>query len=118
MNEQDFPSAPSPVPYFVLALGENKARALFTVPTSLAGSLTENPVMCRDACFTLMIDTVSQRARDIGSNGAVDTNAVATTFISTDFYSPDPEGTAEAIAQRLALRITEPLAPTADILGM
>jgi hypothetical protein len=118
MTEQDNASIPSLVPYFVLALGENRARALFTVPTSLAESLTENPVMCRDACFTLMIDTVSQRARDIGNNGTVNNDTIATTFISTDFYSPDPEGTAEAIAQRLSNRITEPAAPTASMLGL
>ena len=99
------------VPFFVLHLSEGKAKALFTVPTSMANSLIINPVLCRGSSFDLEIDVVSQGRKRASST---------TSFLSTEFYSPDPEETALAISQRLAVRIGNPssLLTSSSLLGL
>lgn len=89
------------VPYFVLNLSDGKAKALFTVPTHLSESLIVHPVMCRGACFGLKIDVVSQSSTSKSSKSP-------TSFLSTEFYSPDPEQTAKQISQRIAIRMGGP----------
>lgn len=124
------------VPFFVLNLSDGRAKALFTVPTDVAASLVEHPVLCRGASFDLAIDVVSRgRQRTPSSSRAptittttaggkgkaaeaaeartpappgANTNTNATTFLSTEFCSPDPEGTAQAISERLATRMGGP----------
>jgi hypothetical protein len=87
------------VPYFVLHLSDGKAKALFTVPTQMAQSLVVNPVLCRGASFDLEIDVVSQgRKKKL-------TATPTTSFLSTEFHSPTPEETAQAISERLAIRM-------------
>ena len=92
-------SSDTKVPYFVLNLSESRAKALFTVPTCMATALIVNPVLCRGSCFDLEIDVVSQ-----GRKKAVS----STSFLSTEFFSPDPEQTAMAISERLAIRMGNP----------
>lgn len=92
-------SVDTEVPYFVLHLSESRAKALFTVPTSMADALIVNPVLCRGSSFDLVIDVVSQGRKKAAS---------ATSFLSTEFFSPDPEQTALAISERLAIRMGNP----------
>jgi hypothetical protein len=62
-------------------------------------SLVVNPVLCRGASFDLEIDLVSQGRKKSNS---------ATSFLSTEFLSPNPEETAQAISERLAIRMGGP----------
>ena len=59
-----------------------------------------HPVLCRGSSFDLEIDIVSQ--------GRKKQTASATSFISTEFYSPNPEETAQAISERIAIRMGSP----------
>jgi hypothetical protein len=105
-------AAPINVPYFVLHLSDGRAKALFTVPTNLAASLVINPVLCRGSCFNLEIDVVSQGRKKPSSS-------TSTSFLSTEFTSPEPEETAMAISKRLAIRMVNPNAVTSSaLLGM
>jgi hypothetical protein len=101
--------SPEMVPYFVLNLADGRVKALFTVPADMANALIVNPVMCRGASFRLEIDVVSQ-----GRKKAVST----TSFLSSEFTSPDPEETALAISQRLAIRIGSPSLSSSSLLGL
>ena len=91
------------VPYFVLNLYGDRVKALFVVSSDSAETLIMHPILCRGASFDLNIDTVSQTpemrfaARNSGSS-----------FLSTEFSSPNPEETARAIAERLAIRQESP----------
>jgi hypothetical protein len=62
-------------------------------------SLVVNPVLCRGASFDLEIDLVSQGRKKSNSS---------TSFLSTEFLSPNPEETAQAISERLAIRMGSP----------
>lgn len=67
---------------------------------TLQTSLVVNPILCRGSSFDLEIDVVSQgRKKQIST---------ATSFLSSEFYSPHPEETAQAIAERIAIRIGSP----------
>ena len=91
------------VPYFVLSLYGDRVKALFVVSSDSAETLIMHPILCRGASFDLNIDTVSQTpemrfaARNSGSS-----------FLSTEFSSPNPEETARAIAERLVIRQESP----------
>ena len=97
------------VPYFVLHLSDGKAKALFTVPTQMAESLVVNPVLCRGSSFDLELDVVSQGRKKSSSS---------TSFLSTEFYSPDPEETAQAISERIAVRMGNPSPVISQLLGI
>lgn len=88
------------VPYYVLPLEDGKAKAMFSVPSQLAESLTKHPVVCRGAFFELHLDTASQAMQQQSSRTSM-------CFLSTEFDSPDPEGTAKAISSRLANRMAD-----------
>ena len=100
-QQEPQPAALDEVPYFVLHLSSskqhqdtNRAKALFTVPSELAQALVKHPVSCRGATFDLEIDVVSTSKKAASS---------PTTFLSSEFVSPTPEATAQAIAQRLGM---------------
>lgn len=106
------------VPFFVLNVDEKghdgqknktiKSKALFTVPSHLAKSLVQFPVLCRGASFDLTIDTDS--LGDVGDT--------TTCFISTTFLSPEPEELAHCISERLAARVTDSCDnPLSELLG-
>ena len=107
-HSQNMTTTSSEVPYFVLHLSDGKAKALFTVPTQMAESLVVNPVMCRGSSFDLEIDVVSQGRKKSSS---------ATSFLSTEFYSPDPEETAQAISERIAIRMGSPSPALSQFFG-
>ena len=95
------------VPYFILDQDDgHKVKALFTVPSHLAKSLVEYPIMCRGACFDLHIDSV---------NGGSEYNTESV-FLMTEFESPHPEETASAISLRLASRVKDS-ASRSNLLG-
>lgn len=93
------------VPYFVLQLGDGKAKALFTVPTNMAQALVTHPILCRGSAFDLEIDVVSQ--------GRKKQRDAPTSFLSTEFTSPTPDETAQAISERIAIRLGNPDGPAA-----
>jgi hypothetical protein len=95
------------VPFFVLHLADDRVKALFRVPFDIAETLIHHPILCRGSCFDLTIDVVSSQCRD---NDIDNTTKMihGTCFLSTEYYSPDPEGTAQAIAERIAIRIENP----------
>ena len=88
------------VSYFVVHLPRGRAKALFTVPSDLADILIRYPILCRGGSFDLHID-------DTINNDNDDTNADnnKTCYLSTEYISPEPEQTAQAISERLAIRI-------------
>ncbi|CAJ1913699.1 unnamed protein product [Cylindrotheca closterium] len=90
------------VPFFVLHQEDGQNRALFTVPSSLASSLVIHPILCRGSSFLLEVEKEAQ---------------AQTTFLSTVFYSPNPEETANEIATRLAIRIGRPTDIVSGIFG-
>ena len=90
------------VPFFVLEQEDGQNRALFTVPSNLASSLVIHPILCRGSSFSLEIEKEAQ---------------TQSTFLSTVFYSPDPEETAKEIAERLAIRIGRPANIVSGIFG-
>ena len=97
------------VPFFVLRLSNDEAKALFTVPSDVAEVLISHPILCRGASFDLKIDVVSRER----SSSVRDSD---TTFLSTHFSSPDPEETARAIAERIAIRQANP-SPNVNFFG-
>jgi hypothetical protein len=102
-------TAVNKVPYFVLHLSDGRAKALFTVPTQMAQSLVVNPVLCRGSSFDLEIDVVSQGRKKSSST---------TSFLSSEFYSPVPEEAAQAISERLAVRIGSPSPGLSQFFGI
>lgn len=89
-------SSQDTVPYFVLSLKDGRTKAVFTVPEDLVAFLTAHPILCRGGSFDLKIDVISQRANS---------GQRKTSFLSTEFYSPEPEMTASEISQRIAVRM-------------
>jgi len=83
------------VPYIVMRVHGGKHKAVFGVPSDVAHSMIQYPVMCRGGCFSLVIDQESE-----GNE--------TTTFLSATFESMDANKTAEAISNRLAVRLEEP----------
>jgi len=71
----------------------------------MAEKLVNHPILCRGASFDLKIDVV-----------AVDTNT-GTSFLSTEFSSPDPEETAQAIADRIFIRAEYPSPAISHLFG-
>ena len=102
-------SSTNTVPFFVLKLSEDRAKALFTVPSDMADFLVQRPILCRGASFDLEIDVVSQGRVGRRSKQAMgskdDTNDAATSFLAAHFRSPHPEETALAISQRIYARM-------------
>ena len=85
------------VPYYVLELENGHTKAVFTVPQELAESIMSHPILCRGSSFALQLDAVSQR---VGANPT-------TSFLCTEYFSPEPEDTASDISRRLAIRVSE-----------
>jgi hypothetical protein len=90
------------VPYFLLPLDDGRTKVVFTVPEELAKALISHPILCRGSCFALQLDAVSQRLATTtmppqGSRGRI-------SFLSTEFFSPEPEDTAMDISRRLNAR--------------
>jgi hypothetical protein len=111
------------VPFFVLHLDDDRVKALFRVPSDISETLIQHPILCRGSSFDIKIDVVSSQCRDNdnddttttmiqtnnnNNNNDNDNNAGDTCFLSTEYSSPDPEGTAQAIAERIAIRIESP----------
>ena len=100
------------VPFFVLHLADDRVKALFRVPSDIAETLIHHPILCRGSCFDLTVDVMSSQCRDNDSdnndNDDATTTIHGTCFLSTEYSSPDPEGTAQAIAERIAIRIENP----------
>ena len=88
------------VPFFVLHLADDRVKALFRVPSDIAETLIHHPILCRGSCFDLTVDVMSSQCRDNDSdnNDNDDTTTMihGTCFLSTEYSSPDPEGTAQA----------------------
>ena len=100
------------VPFLVLHLSCDKVKAVFIVQSRMAGTLINHPILCRGACFDLRIDVESQSREE----SAVQQNGDKS-FLSTEFSSPDPEETARAIAERIAIRQENPLSCVSNIFG-
>ena len=101
------------VPFFVLHLADDRVKALFRVPSDIAETLIHHPILCRGSSFDLTVDVMSSQCRDKNdsdNNDNDDTTTMihGTCFLSTEYSSPDPEGTAQAIAERIAIRIENP----------
>jgi hypothetical protein len=113
------------VPFFVLHLDDDRVKALFRVPSDISETLIQHPILCRGSSFDIKIDVVSSQCRDNdnddttttmiqtnnnnnNNNNDNDNNVSDTCFLSTEYSSPDPEGTAQAIAERIAIRIESP----------
>ena len=105
MTQQDLPEIV--VPYIVMAVNDGKHKAVFGVPSEMASTMVQHPVLCRGGCFHLEIDAESE------GDGS-------TTFLSAVFDSIEAEKTAEAISSRLAIRLEEPvpLLDAGSMLGM
>jgi hypothetical protein len=86
------------VPYIVSSLKDGKSKATFGVPKEVSTRMIENPVMCCGGCFYLKIDTDSQ-----------DKHGQDTIFLSVIYESINAEATAEAISNRLAVRLGDPV---------
>jgi hypothetical protein len=96
------------VPYIVSSLEDGKSKATFAVPKEVSTRMIENPVMCCGGCFYLEIDTDSQDKHDR-----------ETIFLSVIYESINAEATAEAISNRLAVRLGDPVPLQASsLLGM
>ena len=87
-------------------LSEGRAKALFTVPTKMAQALVVNPVLCRGSCFDLTLVPNSESRKKTSS------------FLSTEFCSPDPEETARHIAERIAIRMGNPSPVLSQFFGI
>jgi hypothetical protein len=86
------------VPYIVNHLENGKAKATFGVPKEVSSRMMDHPVLCCGGCFHLDIDnTESQDNRDQD-----------TIFLSVVYESINAEATAEAISNRLAVRLGDP----------
>jgi len=96
------------VPYTIQSISEGLSRALFTIPSHQADFLISSPVTCRGGSFDLHIMDNSETT---DTNGG---ESVITKSIYTDFYSPDPSQTADAIAIRLKARLQDPNLPSAS----
>jgi len=83
------------VPYFLVHQPDHQTKVLFQVPSRLALSIVKHPILCRGAAFDLQMDASSTSSFE-SSNSQ---------FVFTQFTSPTPEVTAEAISMRLAVRI-------------
>mmetsp|Transcript_17280 Transcript_17280/g.23801 ORF Transcript_17280/g.23801 Transcript_17280/m.23801 type:complete len:111 (-) Transcript_17280:766-1098(-) len=97
------------IPYTIRPLPEGLSRALFKVPSHLAEFLVSSPVTCRGASFDLHILCGENSADPHDKNESTDM-----TSIYTDFHSPKPSQTADAIAIRLAARLRDPNLPSAS----
>ena len=91
------------VPYFVLDTYGDRVKVLFVVSSDAAETLILHPILCRGASFDLKIDTVSQ-TREMRTAARHN----GTSFLSTEFSSPNPDETARAIAERVAIRQESP----------
>ena len=106
------------VPFFVLNLEGGTTKALFTVPSHLADTLIQHPVLCRGAAFELRIDNNNNTSGDQQDANQESNKASSTRFLATEFVSPHPEATAEAISERLTSRITDSCeSPLSTIFG-
>ena len=107
------------------------SRAIFKVPEHLATLLIAQPVVCRGGSFELKVyvctskDTLhalsetatgeinstvhSRRSSDLNNGDSVNYS-----YIFTEFYSPYPTETANAISQRLLCRMNDPNPPGAE----
>jgi hypothetical protein len=99
------------VSYYLQVLPTGRTKAIFTVPESLASTLTLHPVLCRGGVFRLQVDAASQKWMRTVSGGDISTDhhhrEDSVGFLSTEYESPDPEATALAIAQRLESRVDD-----------
>lgn len=104
------------IPYFVLYQDGGTAKALFTVPSNQTELLMKHPIACRGAFFELRVDTASH---NLQSASQQQQQLAGTSFLSTEFYSPQPNETACAISARLARRMadTDPL-DVSGVLGL
>mmetsp|Transcript_20983 Transcript_20983/g.43206 ORF Transcript_20983/g.43206 Transcript_20983/m.43206 type:complete len:114 (+) Transcript_20983:118-459(+) len=100
------------VPFFVLNLSDDNVKALFIVSSSAAETLVQHPILCRGASFDLTVDSVSQ-FQEMGT--AVQNSG--TSFLSTEFSSPNPDETAQAIAERIAIRQESPPPNISSLFG-
>ena len=112
------------VPYFVQTLPDGRSKAVFTVPEGQLTHLTLHPVLCRGAEFQLQPDAASHKllratqpqqyrsttsttgrmSRSSSSHTHQQQQSYGVGFLSTEYYSPEPEATAQQIAVRLASR--------------
>jgi hypothetical protein len=97
------------VPFFLLNLEGDKTKALFTVPSNLAETLIQHPVLCRGAAFDLKLDEedIPQQQQRRSTSSIIEQPPSSTCYLFAIFESPQPEATASAIAERLASRVTD-----------
>jgi hypothetical protein len=100
------------IPFFVLRLSDDKFKALFVVQASAAETLVSHPILCRGAIFDLTIDAVSQSREKVNA-----LQHSGKSFLSTEFSSPNPEETARAIAERIAIRQETPSPNISQLFG-
>lgn len=89
---------PVEVKYRLVPVGERgDTQAIFEIPAELVSQIVTKEVSARGSRFALTKGPAAEPST-----------------VSTIFYSPTPEVTADAIAERLALRIQDPNPPGAE----
>ena len=76
---------------FTLSPSRKDTVAVFSVPRGTGERLALSPIAACGGLFTLTFDVAASDEVDV---------------LSTQFYSPKPERTAEAISQRIAMRLS------------
>ena len=93
------------VPFFVFRDESNdNVTALFSIPTPYIPTILLHPVVCRGSYFVL------KRHQDDDEEGNNNKNGIIVKegdFVAAQYQSVDPDGTAAAIARRLAGRLRE-----------
>lgn len=122
------------VPYVLIPQNGNNRqfKAIFLVPEDLVDSLISRPILCRGSSFQLILDedvtrenlramqntNLTLQEGGIGSSTMLSLNT--TRFLSTEFYSPEPNETAAEIALRLSIRMENSdnfVVETSNLLG-
>mmetsp|Transcript_9186 Transcript_9186/g.27638 ORF Transcript_9186/g.27638 Transcript_9186/m.27638 type:complete len:116 (-) Transcript_9186:1473-1820(-) len=98
-------SAPGNPKYSLQSLRDGRTRATFDVPADLAPRLASVPIVSNGGIFELFI------ASDDNDDALVAPTDKGTARLCVEFYSPKPERTAGAIAERLAARMDDPSPP-------
>ena len=80
------------VPFFVFHLENNYTKALFSIPPNLVAKVILHPVICRGSQFVL------RQEEDDDNNRC---------YVAVEYQSADANGTAAAIARRLAIRLSD-----------
>jgi hypothetical protein len=93
------------VPFFVFRDESNDTiKALFSIPPTYIPQIVLHPVVCRGSYFVLKRH---QDDDEDGNNKKSGTTMKKGDFVAAQYQSVDPDGTAAAIARRLASRLRD-----------